>query len=182
MHPGSAVTCTREEGLENVALALNEILSQDDTNVKICLETMAGKGHELGRSFEELSAIIERVEKKDRIGVCLDTCHLNDAGYDVRDIKGLLQKFDAIIGLSRLKVIHLNDSKNERGSHKDRHENIGLGTIGFETLEQWVREPRLTVIPKILETPAVGDLLPYKKEIEMLRGDSFDCKWRDDLL
>jgi len=114
--------------------------------------------------------------------VCLDTCHLNDAGYDVADIGSILTHFDETIGLSRLKVLHLNDSKNEKGSHKDRHENIGYGTIGFETLARWASEPRLAAIPKILETPAVGDVLPYEKEIAMLRNGHFDSKWRDSLL
>lgn len=181
LHPGSAVGVTSEEGIQNVAKGLNEVLAEDTTHVRICLETMAGKGHEVGRSFEELAAIISLVEKKERLGICLDTCHINDAGYDDRDVSGILDAFDKTIGLERLAVIHLNDSKNERDSHKDRHENIGYGTIGFDTLEKWVQEPRLTNIPKILETPAVGDAYPYKKEIEMLRSGRFENGWREKL-
>jgi deoxyribonuclease-4 len=181
LHPGSAVGMEREKALASVSAGLNEVLSKDSTSVTICLETMAGKGSELGIRFEEIAAIIAGVEKKERIGVCLDTCHINDAGYDVKDVKGILDQFDKIIGLSRLKVVHLNDSKNPQGSHKDRHENIGYGTLGFDTLEAWVKEPRLASIPKILETPMAGEKYPYAKEIAMLRAGSFIPKWRENL-
>lgn len=167
LHPGSAVGMERKLALESVSKGLNAVLAADSTSVTICLETMAGKGSELGIRFEEIAQIIQGVEKKERIGVCLDTCHLNDAGYDVKDTKRILNEFDRVIGLSNLKVIHLNDSKNPQGSHKDRHENVGYGALGFDTLEAWAREPALVSIPKILETPMAGEKYPYAKEISM---------------
>lgn len=181
LHPGSAVAGTADEGLQNVAKGLDEALDKDTTKITICLETMAGKGHEVGRSFEELATLISLCKHQERLGVCLDTCHLNDAGYDVKNIDGVLKRFDETIGLKRLKVIHLNDSKNEMASHKDRHENIGYGTIGFATLEKWVSDPRLAAIPKILETPAIGEAYPYQKEIAMLRVGRFEPGWREKL-
>jgi deoxyribonuclease-4 len=181
LHPGSAVGMERKEALASVSAGLNAVLAKDSTSVTICLETMAGKGSELGVSFEEIAAILQGVEKKERVGVCLDTCHINDAGYDVKDVSGVLDAFDRVIGLSHLKVIHLNDSKNPRGSHKDRHENVGYGTLGFETLEAWVKEPRLSSVPKILETPMAGEKYPYKKEIAMLRDGQYHSQWREAL-
>lgn len=182
LHPGSAVDISADEGTRNIAEGLDEILKDDSSSVRICLETMAGKGHEIGRSFEELASLISFIAKKERIGICLDTCHISDAGYEVADVDGTLGEFDRVIGLGRLAVIHLNDSKNPRGSHKDRHDNIGYGTIGFQTLEKWVMEPRLSSVPKILETPAVAGLYPYKKEIEMLRKGIYEDGWREKLL
>ncbi len=185
LHPGSSVGEAKEKGIRYVIDGLNEVFDVDDTDVTICLETMAGKGSEIGSSFEEIKAIIDGVKRKDRIGVCLDTCHINDAGYDVNDVDGTLDEFDHIIGLSALKVIHLNDSKNERGSHKDRHDNIGYGTIGFKTLENWVKNPRLIDLPKILETPTISEgkktIYPYKEEIAMLRDNRFVPNWREHL-
>lgn len=169
LHPGSHLKAGAQTGIDWIVEGLNEVLSQDDSSVIICLEGMAGKGSEVGRSFEELHAIIERIEKKDRIGVCLDTCHLNDAGYDISQIDEVLAHFDQIVGLPYLKVFHINDSKNVRGAGKDRHENIGQGTIGFESLAKVVHHPRLEEVIKILETPYIEKKPPYKEEIEALR-------------
>lgn len=182
LHPGSSVSLSAQDGILSLADSLNEVLRNDGTHVTICLENLAGKGGEIGRTFEQLSAIISLIENKDRIGVCLDTCHLNDAGYEVGDLDGLLGEFDSEVGLNRLRVIHLNDSKNEKGSHKDRHENIGLGTIGFKTLEKWANCQALAFIPKILETPYVDDVPPYEKEISMLRSGVYDPRWREKLV
>ncbi len=185
LHPGSSVGELKEKGIRYVIEGLNQVFENDDSNVIICLETMAGKGSEIGSSFEEIKAIIDGIKRKDKIGVCLDTCHINDAGYDVKDVDGTLDEFDRIIGISNLKVIHLNDSKNERASHKDRHDNIGYGTIGFATLEKWVKNPRLIDIPKILETPTISEgkktIYPYKEEIAMLRDNHFVPAWREHL-
>lgn len=182
LHPGSATGETPQEGIRNVARGLDEVLERDGTNVRIALETMAGKGHEIGRNFKEIAQIISLSKNQGRIGVCLDTCHLNDAGEDVKDLDGLLTSFEETFGLRKLLVIHLNDSKNQRGSHKDRHENIGYGTIGFSTLEKWVGDPRLADVPKILETPPANSIQTYKKEIAMLRSGIYDPKWRDRFL
>lgn len=185
LHPGSSVGESEEEGIRYIIEGLNEVLDKDDTDVMICLETMAGKGSEIGSSFSELKAIVDGIKKQDRIGICLDTCHINDAGLDISDVSGTLSRFDKVLGLNRLEVIHLNDSKNERGSHKDRHENIGYGTIGYETLEKWVLEPRLASIPKILETPTIlsgkETLFPYQTEIRMLRANHYEPNWRENL-
>jgi deoxyribonuclease-4 len=181
LHPGAAVGLERDMALKSVSAGLNAVLAQDSSSVTICLETMAGKGSELGIRFEEIAQIIAGVDQKERLGVCLDTCHINDAGYDVSDVKGVLDEFDRLIGLSKLKVVHLNDSKNPQGSHKDRHENIGYGTLGFATLEAWVKEPRLLTVPKIIETPMVGEKYPYAKEIQMLRDGIFVPAWREAL-
>ena len=168
LHPGSSVGAPKEEALEVLKENLKKVFAKIKTNVIICLETMAGKGSEIGSTFEELHDVIESCANKENLGVCLDTCHINDAGYDVSDVDGILNKFDQVIGLQYLKVIHLNDSKNEKGSHKDRHENIGKGSIGIETLKKYVHHPKLKDIPKILETPYVDDLPPYKEEIDLL--------------
>jgi len=173
LHPGSHVGCGIEEGIQNIVEALNRILKT--TNVTILLETMAGKGSEIGSTFEEIHKIIEGVETKENIGVCLDTCHLNDAGYDVKNFDQLLDDFDRIVGLSYVKCIHVNDSKNERSAHKDRHENIGFGTIGFDTLTDIIYNKRLSEIPKILETPYIDRLYPpYLEEIDMIKKKQFD--------
>jgi len=182
LHPGSSVGASANYGIASIVEGLNEVLAKDKTEVTICLETMAGKGSEIGRTFEELAAIIQGVDKKERFGVCLDTCHINDYGMDVADIDGVLKHFDETVGLNRLKVIHLNDSKNPKGSHKDRHENLGYGTIGFDPLERWVKEPRLAGVPKILETPIFEDgETPYAKEIAMLVSGKFEPGWREKL-
>ncbi len=166
-HPGSHVGQGVEVGIELIAATLNEVLTPDQSTT-VLLETMAGKGSEVGSRFEELAAIIGRVELSDHMGVCLDTCHVHDAGYDiVNDLDGVLEEFDSIIGLSRLKAIHVNDSKNPLGSHKDRHERIGQGTLGQEAFARIVRHPRLRDLPFILETP--NELDGYAEEIRLLR-------------
>ena len=169
LHPGSHVGLGVDEGIKNIINALNDSLSESD-NIVICLETMAGKGSEIGVNFNELKTIIDGVKLKDKIGICMDTCHLNDAGYDISDFDKILDEFDKIIGMNYLKVIHINDSKNSLGSHKDRHENIGKGTIGFDNLINVIYNKRIESIPKILETPYIGDKAPYKEEIEMIRN------------
>lgn len=181
LHPGSSVGLDKDLSMKAIAEGLNEVLEQDHSSVTILLETMAGKGSERGSTFEELKEIYSLINCKDRVGFCLDTCHINDAGYDERDIASILDAFDKELGLSNLKAIHLNDSKNVMGSHKDRHENIGYGTLGFSILEQWVKEPRLVNIPKILETPMAEEKYPYKKEIEMLRSGLYTQHWREEL-
>lgn len=177
LHPGSHVDAGVEVGLKAVSDGLNEVLDHDDSDVKIALETMAGKGSELGKNFNELKAIIDGIHKKDRVGVCLDTCHINDAGYEVRDVDKVIEEFDKVIGLDKLLVIHINDSINGKGAHKDRHANIGVGLIGFNTLVNYVHHPKLDSIPKILETPYINEKPPYKEEIEMLRSKEFDPNW-----
>lgn len=181
LHPGSSTGESAEFGVQSVIEGLNDVLEDDPTHVTIALETMAGKGFELGRTFEELATIRQGVKHQERIGFCLDTCHINDYGMNDKDIDGVLEHFDKVLGLQNLKVIHLNDSKNPQGSHKDRHENIGYGTIGFDTLEKWVKDPRLVSIPKILETPVFEDKYPYKQEIEMLRSGNYVPNWREKL-
>ena len=180
LHPGSHVGVGVEEGIKNIVDSLNIVLNKN-TKVTICLETMAGKGTELGRSFEEIKAIIDGVELKDKIGVCMDTCHLNDAGYDLNDFDSILDEFDKIIGLKYLKVIHINDSKNEMSAHKDRHENIGFGTLGFDNLLKIIYNDKLKGIPKILETPYVEKNAPYKHEIEMIRNKKFNDNLKEEL-
>lgn len=168
-HPGSHVKQGAARGIELIAAQLNAVLSPDQ-HTTVLLETMAGKGTEVGRTFEELRAILDQVEesKRDKLGICLDTCHVWDGGYDIaEDLDGVLAAFDRIIGLPRLKAIHLNDSKNPCGSHKDRHEKIGQGTIGLEALSRVTRHPRLQGLPFILETP--NELPGYQAEIALLR-------------
>lgn len=177
LHPGNMVDVTKEEALDNIIFSLNEVLN-NDLDVTICLETMAGKGSELGKNLEEIKYIIEKVNYKNKIGVCLDTCHLNDAGYDITNIDKFLLEFDNIIGLSYIKCIHLNDSKNERSSHKDRHANIGFGTIGFDNLIKIAYHDKLKDIPKILETPYIKDennsYPPYREEIKSIIEKKFN--------
>lgn len=173
LHPGSHVGLGVTRGIQNIINALNEILK--DSKVDILLETMAGKGTEVGCTLDEMKQIIDGVEDKNHIGLCLDTCHLNDAGYDVSDFDKILDEVDEKIGLDYVKCIHINDSKNPIASHKDRHENFGFGTIGFETLLKIVYNKRLENVPKILETPYVDrEYAPYKYEIEMIRNKKFD--------
>ena len=177
LHPGSSVKLTKEEGIKNIIDNLNKV---GKSKVTILLETMAGKGTELGSSFEELKQIIDGVNYE--VGVCLDTCHINDAGYDISDFDKVLNDFDKIIGLKYLKCLHINDSKNLINTHKDRHENIGLGTLGFDNLIKIIYHDKLKDIPKILETPyvTVDDnskermYPPYKFEIEMILNKKFD--------
>ena len=182
LHPGSAVDSERSDALNQVARGINEIIKLTP-NVRsvIAIETMAGKGNEVGRTFEEIKFIIDNVNDKSRVGVCLDTCHINDGGYDlVNNYEGVISEFDEIIGLEYLKVIHVNDSKNPLASHKDRHENIGFGNLGFETIMKIFNDSRFNNIPKILETPYVASLNnkenfpPYKYEINMIKSGIFD--------
>ena len=182
LHPGSAVGQDRDVALNNIIKGLNNILLKEDTTT-ILLETMAGKGTELGINIDELKYIIDGVEYKDKIGVCLDTCHLNDSGIDINNFDAYLDEFDKTIGIDRIKCVHINDSKNVLGSHKDRHENIGLGTIGFDNLINVIYNPRLDNIPKILETPYVDkEYPPYKFEIEMIRNKSFNPNLYNDII
>ena len=178
LHPGAHVGAGSEVGINSIIRGLNTVLKGVE-GISIALETMAGKGSECGRSFEEIKAIIDGVENKTCISVCLDTCHVHDAGYDVHDVDGLLDEFDRIIGLDYLSVVHINDSKNSRGAMKDRHENLGYGEIGFKTLLRYVTHPKLAHLPKILETPYVGDLPPYREEIIMLKEGHFN-PWRNE--
>lgn len=187
LHPGSHVGVGVENGIENTIQVLNEALKEDD-NIIICIETMAGKGTEIGFEFEQVAKIINGVKLKDKVGVCLDTCHINDAGYDLNDFDKIIEDFDRIIGLDKLICIHINDSKNGVSSHKDRHENFGLGTIGFDNLIKVIYHDKLKSIPKILETPYVGlentkDRLfpPYKFEIEMIRNKKFDSNFLENI-
>ncbi len=181
LHPGNHLKASKIEGLNNIVEGLNYIFENDNTDVKIALETMSGKGSELGTTFEDINYIINNCKYSDRLGVCLDTCHINDYGYDVRDIDHILDEFNKIIGLEKLLVVHVNDSKNPIGAHKDRHDNIGYGTIGFETLSKYIHHPLLINVPKILETPYVNEKPPYKKEVEMLLNNAFEDNWRENL-
>lgn len=180
LHPGSHVGLGIDKGIENIAKGLNLVLGEED--VTILLETMAGKGSEVGSKLEEISRIIDLVEDKKHIGVCIDTCHLSDAGYDISKFDEFLDEFDKIIGIEKIGCVHVNDSKNEMGSHKDRHENIGFGKIGFETLLKVIYNKRLENVPKILETPYVDkEYPPYKYEIEMIRNKEFDSTLIDKI-
>ena len=175
LHPGSHVGLGIDKGIENIIEGLNLALNNVDNNVVILLETMAGKGSEVGSKIEELKRIIDGVEKKERLGICLDTCHLNDSGYDMSNFDKFLEEFTKIIPLEKIKCIHINDSKNDINSHKDRHENIGFGTIGFDNLIKIIYHEKLENIPKILETPYVEkEYAPYKYEIEMIRNKKMD--------
>ena len=166
-HPGSHVGQGIEVGIKYIIDILNEVIKENQTTT-VLLETMAGKGSEIGKNFEELKQIIDGVKLKEKIGVCLDTCHVNDAGYDiVNNLDGVLEEFDKVIGLDKLKAIHINDSKNEIGAHKDRHEKIGEGTIGIDAFERIINHPKLKNLPFFLETP--NELDGYEKEIKLLR-------------
>lgn len=188
LHPGASVGLERSHAIANIIKGLNIILD-DNHNVIICLETMAGKGTEVGKTFEELKFIIDNIKNKSKIGICLDTCHINDAGYDLNNFDKVLDEFDKVIGLDYLKCIHINDSKNTIGSHKDRHENIGLGTIGFDNLINIIYNKRIENLPKILETPYVDDIEsdkkrvypPYKFEIEMIKNKTNNPKLLENI-
>lgn len=188
LHPGSHVGLGVEKGIQNIIDKLNVIVDEK-TNVDICLETMAGKGSEVGTSFSDIKKIIDGVKHNQKIKVCLDTCHINDAGYDISNFDDVLDEFDKIIGLDKLACIHLNDSKNDKGAHKDRHENLGFGTLGFENLIKVIYNPRIQNIPKILESPYVsGDdksnerlYPPYKFEIMMIKNKEFNRNLIDDI-
>ncbi|WP_173916123.1 deoxyribonuclease IV [Halobacillus sp. Marseille-Q1614] len=187
LHPGSHVGQGAEKGIPKIIEGLNEVLHKDQ-NVQIALETMAGKGSECGRSFEEIAQIINGVTMNEKLSVCFDTCHVHDAGYDiVNDFDGVLEEFDRIIGLDRIKVVHVNDSKNITGARKDRHENIGFGHIGFEALHQIVHHEVFKGIPKILETPYVGEdkknkKPPYKFEIDMLKAGEYEEDLKEKIM
>ncbi|MDU0448291.1 deoxyribonuclease IV [Staphylococcus haemolyticus] len=187
LHPGSHVGAGADKGIQQIIKGLNEVLTHDN-DVRIALETMAGKGSEVGRTFEEIAQIIDGVTHNDRLSICFDTCHTHDAGYNIKeDFDGVLNEFDKIIGLDRIKVVHVNDSKNEQGAHKDRHENIGFGHIGFDALNYVVHHEVFKDIPKILETPYVAEdkknkKPPYKFEIEMLKAQQFDSELKDKIL
>ncbi len=180
LHPGSFVKLTKEEGIKNIINGLNKI---DNKGVIICLETMAGKGTEIGRDFSEIKEIIDGV--KYELGVCLDTCHINDAGYDLNDFDSVLNEFDSIIGLKYLKCVHINDSKNSIGMKKDRHENIGYGHLGFDNLINILYHDKLKDVPKILETPFIAgekkSYPPYKFEIEMILSKKFNENLLNDV-
>ena len=181
LHPGSSVGMDRDMAISNIIRGLNIVLA-DDLPVTICLETMAGKGTEVGKTFLEIKTIIDGIDNKKRIGVCLDTCHIHDAGYDLGNIDSVLDEFDREIGLDYLKCLHINDSKNERGAHKDRHENIGYGCIGFDKLINVIYNDRLRGIPMILETPYIDkEYPPYQYEIKMIREKIFNDKLYDDV-
>ena len=172
LHPGSHVGLGEKEGLDAIVGALNKVLATTDVN--ILLETMAGKGTELGASFDQLKYIIDNVDHNSNLGICLDTCHLNDAGYDVSDFDKILDGLERLNLLSKVGCVHINDSKNIRGSHKDRHANIGYGEIGFDNLIKIIYNPRLESIPKILETPYIEEYAPYKLEINMIKNKKFN--------
>lgn len=186
LHPGSHVGLGVEKGIQNIINALNEVLKEEGPT--ICLETMAGKGTEIGKTFEEINEIIKGIKNKEKIGVCLDTCHLNDSGYDITNFDELLEKFGKIIGINKIKCIHINDSKNEKGTHKDRHENIGFGKLGFQNIINIIYNEKLKEVPKILETPYISmnggkdrTYPPYKFEIEMIKNKKFNPNLLEDI-
>lgn len=184
LHPGSAVGSTVEQGIEWIAEGLNKVIENTkDKPVRIALETMAGKGNEIGRTFEELRQIIDLIHDKSRVSVCFDTCHTHDSGYDIKDnFQKVIEEFDRVIGKEYISVFHINDSKNVRGARKDRHENIGFGEIGFEALMKVVYHPDFALIPKILETPYIEEKAPYKEELIMIRNNQFDPNLKDSFL
>jgi deoxyribonuclease-4 len=189
LHPGSHVGAGVEAGIAQICKGLNEVLTEN-TPITIALETMAGKGSEIGSTFEELAAIYDGVIHNDKLRVCFDTCHVNDAGYDLNhDLDAVMAEFDRIIGKDQIAVFHINDSKNDLGAHKDRHENFGLGKVGFDTLMKIIHMEEFQHVPKILETPYVSlpgekkrSLAPYKYEIEMIRSGVFDEKLLEHIL
>ncbi len=188
LHPGSHVGLGEEIAINNLIYVLNAVVLSD-TKVDICIETMAGKGSEIGTNFSQIKKVIDGVLYKEHIKVCLDTCHLNDAGYDISNFDAVLDEFDKIIGIDKIGCVHINDSKNVRNSHKDRHENIGLGTIGFNNLLKVIYNKRLKGIPMILETPYIGDTddskeriyPPYKFEIEMIKNKIMNASLLNDI-
>lgn len=189
LHPGSHVGAGVDAGIKQIVKGLNEVLTKD-TDLCIALETMAGKGSEIGRSFEELARIYDGVAYNEKLRVCFDTCHTHDSGYDVaHDFDGVMEEFDKVIGKDQIAVFHINDSKNVRGAKKDRHANLGFGEIGFDALSYIVHHPDFEEIPKILETPYIPlpdnpkkSLPPYRHEIEMLRNEKFNPEMQDLIL
>ncbi|MFA5692217.1 MAG: deoxyribonuclease IV [Acholeplasmataceae bacterium] len=184
LHPGSAVGLDRPQAIKWIAEGVNKVIKNTEgMNVRIALETMAGKGNEVGRSFNELKEIIDLVHHKERVSVCFDTCHVHDAGYDIKNnFKKVINEFDQIVGINKISVVHVNDSKNEVGARKDRHENIGFGHIGYETLSEIIYFDKFKNIPKILETPYVEKLPPYKFEIAMIKNNVFNPNLKEDIL
>lgn len=180
LHPGSHVGQGTDIGIKNIINALNEILPT--TSITILLETMAGKGSEVGKTIEEIKQIIEGVTEKEKIGICLDTCHLSDGDYDIGDFDKILDSFEEYNLLSKIKCVHVNDSKNIKGAHKDRHENIGFGEIGFDNLINVIYNKRLENVPKILETPYIDECPPYKFEIDMIKNKKFDDKLKEKVV
>lgn len=181
LHPGSHVGIGTDKAILNIAKGINMIMS-NKTDVVILLETMAGKGTEVGSKLEEIKKIIDLVEDKKHIGVCLDTCHLSDSGYDIENFDKFLDLFDKLIGIDKIHCIHINDSKNESSSHKDRHENIGFGHIGFSNLMDIIYNKRIEQVPKILETPYIDKIYaPYKFEIEMIKNKEFNPSLLDKI-
>ena len=188
VHPGSAVKHTNEEGINNIIEALNYVINDND-KCMIILETMAGKGSECGKTIEEIKTILDGVNSSN-IGVCLDTCHLNDGGYDMGEFDKFLDYFDKLIGIDKIKCVHVNDSKNDKGTHKDRHENIGFGTIGFNNLLKIINNDKIKNVPKILETPYVDKIVnekkesypPYKYEIKMIKDGLFNNDLYEDII
>jgi len=191
LHPGAHVKQGSEAAIKRIIKGLDKVFENTkNLDTLIALETMSGKGTEIGRNFEELKAIIDGVKDSHRLSVCFDTCHVHDAGYDiVNDFEGVLKSFDDIVGKERISVLHINDSKNERGASKDRHENIGFGFIGFERLNAIIHDERFAHIPKILETPYLPKTeedkkrvyAPYKEEIEMIKAQSFDPSLKEKI-
>lgn len=179
LHPGSSVKIDRNIAIDNIVRAINDITKKDDKCI-ILLETMAGKGTEIGCNLEEIAYIVKNV--KNNIGVCLDTCHLNDSGININNFDDYLDEFEKQVGIDKIKCVHVNDSKNEINTHKDRHENFGFGTIGFDALMNVINNPRLKDVPKILETPYIEDKPPYKFEIEMIKEGKFNPNLKDDVI
>jgi len=183
LHPGSAVGKDRPQAIKWIAEGLNQVIENTkDLTIRIALETMAGKGNEVGKTFEELKQIIDLVDDKSRISVCFDTCHTHDAGYDIKnDFDGVIKHFDKVVGKQYISVFHVNDSKNMMGAAKDRHENFGFGHIGFDALLKVIYHPDFLNIPKILETPFIEKKAPYLEEIEMIRNKTFDPQLKDKI-
>lgn len=182
LHPGSFTSLSLDDGINNIINALNLVI-KPNLDVSICLETMAGKGTEVGFKLEHIKRIIDGVKYNDKLMVCLDTCHLNDSGYDISNFNKFLDEFDKIIGIEKIGCVHVNDSKNVLGSRKDRHENIGFGTIGFDSLINVIYNERIENVPKILETPYINKLYPpYKFEIDMIRKRKFNNNLYDDVV
>ena len=181
LHPGSAVGSTREQAIIWIAEGVNQVIENTkDSHVKIALETMAGKGNEIGRTFEELRDIIALINDKTRVSVCFDTCHTHDSGYDIKDnFQAVIDEFDRIVGKDYISVFHINDSKNEQGARKDRHENLGFGYIGFDSLIDVIYHDDFLEIPKILESPYIDNKPPYKEEIDMIRQKTFDLNMKE---
>lgn len=182
LHPGSFTSLSLDDGINNIINALNLVI-KPNLDVSICLETMAGKGTEVGFKLEQIKRIIDGVKYNDKLMVCLDTCHLNDSGYDISNFNKFLDEFDKIIGIEKIGCVHVNDSKNVLGSRKDRHENIGFGTIGFDSLINVIYNERIENVPKILETPYINKLYPpYKFEIDMIRKRKFNNNLYEDVV